>query len=444
MSALDDANGAPRVEGVTPAARTGYQGSEGAALAGTERDGATNPDTHSGRPRASDASGTKVSNPSLLSRGIGANDGDAAAGDGDTLTKEKGERAARSAAAALLYQNRNNSTGYRMEERPDSVGCLQSPDGRTWVASSRGALGTMDRLTSSERKAAFQLRGNIDSFVRTWGAEHCGFWTLTDLEGITPREFARRWNSLLAHHGEWVRAFIRVLEPQLNGNPHYHLLVSVAWDMRPGDFDWDAFRGAAKQNWETRADFFARQRTAEWRELRRRYVSSSAPETVALWKRLRRHLERYGLGRSEFVPVRKVGAITEYVGKYLEAGVRIRIHGWKGARRVETDRRTSQQWKTHGRLFSWYSPHAREWRKRVHQVALMVGALDLEQIADHLGPHWAYWIRGYMTAPAEEWTNVAPLLVRLLRDRTKPTPPGVNSGISLFSMTTDSQPSRCT
>jgi hypothetical protein len=240
---------------------------------------------------------------------------------------------------------------------------------------------------------------------------------LTDLEGITPRQFARRWNSFLAHHGEWVRAFVRVLEPQTNGNPHYHLLVAVSWNMRPVDFDWDAFRGAARQPGETNPRFRARQQTPEWREQRRCYVASSAPETVALWKRLRKHLERYGLGRSEFVPVRKLGAITEYVGKYLEAGIRIRIQGWKGARRVETDRRTSSQWKTHSRMFSWVSPGAREWRQRVAELAELLGVTELDGIARELGSHWAYWIRGYMIAPIEEWTEVAPRLVSLLRHR---------------------------
>lgn len=275
----------------------------------------------------------------------------------------------------------------------------------------------MDNLSSPERKAAFQLRGNIDSFVKTWGPEHCAFWTLTDLEGINPRQFARRWNSFLSHHGEWVRAFIRVLEPQLNGNPHYHLLVAVGWNMRPADFDWDAFRRAARQRGEPKAQFRVRQRTAEWRELRQRYVASSAPETVALWKRLRQHLERYGLGRSEFVPVRKVGAITEYVGKYLEAGVRIRIHGWKGARRVETDRRTAGLWKNYARMFSWVSPGAREWRSRVQQIARLLQVQNMSGITHHLGPHWAYWIRGYITAPTEEWIEIAPRILQLLLER---------------------------
>jgi len=110
-----------------------------------------------------------------------------------------------------------------------------------------------------------------------------------------------------------------------------------------------------------------------------------------------------------------VGAITEYVGKYLEGGIRIRINDWKGARRVETDRRTSGIWKTHFRMFSWFSPGAREWRGRVSQLAYFLGVTDLDGIARELGPRWAYWIRGYMTAPEEEWREVAPLIVEIMQ-----------------------------
>jgi hypothetical protein len=51
-------------------------------------------------------------------------------------------------------------------------------------------------------------------------------------------------------------------------------------------------------------------------------------------------LPRYGLGRAELLPIPKgKEAISEYVGKYLEAGLVIRKHSWKGCRRVEFDRR---------------------------------------------------------------------------------------------------------
>lgn len=304
------------------------------------------------------------------------------------------------------------------------MGCVQSGDGRAWACLDSDRFWNMGDFSTPERKSAFQLRGNVDSFVEHFRQDHCAFWTLTDLEGITPREFARRWNSFITHHGEWIRAFVRVLEPQVNGNPHYHLLVAVPWNMRPADFDWEAFRAAARKKGETKAEFRTRQQTKEWREMRRRYVASSAPETVALWKRLRKHREAYGLGRSEFVPVRKLGAITEYIGKYLEAGIRIRIHGWKGARRVETDRRSSRIWKSHSRVFSWVSPGACRWRARVAELAGLLGAADLGDIACDLGPKWAYWLRGYMTAPVEEWREAAPILIRLLRQRQKePTKP---------------------
>lgn len=200
----------------------------------------------------------------------------------------------------------------------------------------------------------------------------------------------------------------------MNGNPHYHLLVAVPWDMRPADFDWTAFAATARQPGESKEAFRLRQRSPEWRELRQRYVASSAPEPLAVWRRLREHLADYGLGRSEFVPVRKLGAITEYIGKYLEAGVRIRIHGWKGARRVETDRRTSALWKTHSRQFSWFSPGAREWRQRVGEIAALLGVSDLDGISARLGPKWAYWLRVYMTAPRDEWDAVAPTILSLV------------------------------
>ena len=321
-------------------------------------------------------------------------------------------------ASPLPCQNRNNSTkdGYKSTPCAGNESFSQSPDGRVWQENEHGVLKGFE-LSGPERKSAFQLRGNLDSFVEVWGHKHCAFWTLTDLEGITPRQFARRWNSLIAHHGEWIRAFVRVLEPQGNGNPHYHLIVSVPWDMQPERFDWEAFLGAAKQPGESRTSFRERQRTPDWRALRKRYVESSAPETVALWKRLRTHLVAYGLGRSEFVPVRKVGAITEYVGAYLEAGIKIRIHGWKGARRVETDRRTSHLWKTHGRQFSWISPGARSWRKRVGEIAAMIGVNSLDGIKENLGSRWAYWVRGYVTASDDEWREMLPHLIAWLADR---------------------------
>ena len=46
------------------------------------------------------------------------------------------------------------------------------------------------------------------------------------------------------------------------------------------------------------------------------------------------------LSHPELLPLRKgKEAISEYVGKYLESGLTLRRHSWKGCRRVEFDRR---------------------------------------------------------------------------------------------------------
>lgn len=55
----------PRDEGVTAPARTQLLGSEGAALAGTERDRAEQPGTQCGRPRAREDAGPEVSHQPL-------------------------------------------------------------------------------------------------------------------------------------------------------------------------------------------------------------------------------------------------------------------------------------------------------------------------------------------------------------------------------------------
>src|SRR5688572_14045589 len=95
--------------------------------------------------------------------------------------------------------------------------------------------------SGAETKAAFHLRLNVASFVEHWGRNHTLFFTLTDEANLHPTQFARRWNSFLVRNGNWITSFIRVLEPQKSGRPHYHLLVAVPFDTRPDNFDWKAF-----------------------------------------------------------------------------------------------------------------------------------------------------------------------------------------------------------
>lgn len=279
---------------------------------------------------------------------------------------------------------------------------------RVWHEWPDGLLESFDGPSPAEAKAAFQLRKNIEAFVQHYGRDHCAFWTLTDCEGITPKQFARRWHSFMTHEGSWVSDYIRVLEPQRNQRPHYHLLTATPWDMRPDAFDWLAFHEAEKER-------NGNGNTPRFRELRRRYVESAAPEVRAIWRRLRRVLPRYGLGRSEFLPIRKgAAALCEYVGKYLEKGFRYRRHEWKGTRRVEISRRHSVEWKRCSRVFTWVSPGARAWRARVGQLAEACGIADFDGLRRRLGSRWAYRMRGaILTSCDEEFAMVLASLAKL-------------------------------
>ena len=132
------------------------------------------------------------------------------------------------------------------------------------------------------------------------------------------------------------------------------------------------------------------------------------PEVRAIWKRLRWVLPRYGLGRSEFLPIRKGGAaLCEYVGKYLEKGFMFRRHEWKGARRVELSRRNSMAWRRCSRQFAWVSPGAKVWRARVGQLGAACGIRDYEGLRQRFGPRWAYQFRGaIMTSSDKEFGSL--------------------------------------
>ncbi len=158
--------------------------------------------------------------------------------------------------------------------------------------------------------------------------------------------------------------------------------------------------------------------TKAFRELRARYKASAAKELVALWARLRRVLPRYGLGRSELLPVRKgEAAMAAYVGKYLEGGLVIKKHSWKGCRRVEYDRRAKADWLACSRAFAWHSAGAKAWRLRVGQVGAVLGVKEVEGIRRKLGPKWAYRLCDAITSASEEdWQLVLRCLTPILKD----------------------------
>jgi hypothetical protein len=318
--------------------------------------------------------------------------------------------------AGLPCQNRNNSDRpakrYRLKRVPGTEFYRASGDDRgVWKKLDGDTIERWGRPSGAEAKSAFQLRLNVESFVQHWGRNHCLFFTVTDEDNLHPTQFARRWNNYLRRNGSWIVSFIRVLEPQKQGRPHYHLLVAVGWDTQPERFDWEAFD-------ECQRELRTAGRTGRFRELRARYRASAAPELVALWSLLRKVLPRYGLGRAELLPLRKgKEAISEYVGKYLEAGLVLRRHSWKGCRRVELDRRAKSAWLKCTREFAWHSPGARLWRERVKELAAAVGAKDMDGLRRKFGPRWAYKLRQSITLDrAEDWLDV----LRCLRSECAP------------------------
>ena len=330
------------------------------------------------------------------------------AGDGAGQVAGCGRVAPAPAPAGLPCQNSNNSNTprYRLRPVPNQPGVYTDRSKkRLWDQRDDDTLHRFGMPTGAEARSAFHLRLNVAAFIEHWGRSHCLFFTVTDEDNLHPTQFARRWNSFLVRNGAWIESYIRVLEPQKQGRPHYHILVAVRWDTKPDAFDWQAF---AECQQERRANG----PTALFRELRNRYRTSAAPELVAMWKVLRKVLPRYGLGRAELLPIRKgKEALSEYIGKYLEAGLIIRKHSWKGCRRVEFDRRNKIGWLACTRVFAWHSPGAVAWRTRVGALGIALGVSDMEGIRRKLGAKWAYRLRETITLATEaDWMFLLSIL----------------------------------
>lgn len=247
------------------------------------------------------------------------------------------------------------------------------------------------------RKLAFQAVGLVGDFVAFWGHEHVAMWTITTEDIPNPREFAKRWHSLRTHELGWLKGYLRFLEPQQRGAPHYHILAAVEWDLKPTEFDWVSYQQTCRQRCkasgaflETREQYAARRKTKEWRDARARYVASCPKETRAIWGELNAVLPRYGFGRSELLPLRDKTGAAVYTGGYLRTGVQHRFGEWKGARLIEADRVTSQLWRNHGRQFMFNQTAERIWRYQLATWARMVGCADLDDVAHKFGPKWCF------------------------------------------------------
>jgi hypothetical protein len=216
-------------------------------------------------------------------------------------------------------------------------------DGRIWQKGSDGV--TWEKLgggiTSAEAKRAFALRMNVEAFFNYYGRDICGFLTFSPAKSgpaaSDPKELAKRFDDARKHALRWMRSYFRVLEPRRDGSAHHHLGVATTFNLEPDKFDWDAFKKAQEQ-----APRRGKPAGPNFQALRKQYVETAPVRLRECWSELREVSKRYGLGRSEFLPLRKgPTAIAHYVAAYLEGGLRYRRDAWKGCRRVEYERKHS-------------------------------------------------------------------------------------------------------
>ncbi len=284
-------------------------------------------------------------------------------------------------------------------------------DGRLWRKIDE--TGTWEKIlggvTSAEAKRAFALRSNVEAFFEHYGRDVCGFLTFSPEKGgpaaSDPKELAKRFHDARKHALRWVRSYFRVLEPRADGSAHHHLGVATTFSLEPDKFDWISLAVAQDQ-----APRRGRPPGPQFYEMRRRY-SESAPERLrACWVELREVCRRYGLGRSELLPLRKgPGAVAHYVGAYLKGGLCYRQDEWKGSRRVEYDRVESPLWKRAASAFGWVSPGARAWRQRVSELAaaVLVAPDDFAGLKRLFGRRWAYlWRPVIMCEPERRWREM--------------------------------------
>jgi len=217
--------------------------------------------------------------------------------------------------------------------------------------------------------------------IRRNGIEHCVFGTLTFDDNhapgtphpaFDPKEASRRFHSLATHildrdYFAWKRVLERGAR---TGRLHYHPLLVGDADYRTG-VDFDAF---------LKGDY--------------RTAPPALRDLWAYWGNQRKHgiAVEYGFGpRVGFEPVRTCGEVLgKYVAKYIAKHIGNRRYEDKGARMVGGSKNSSYS----SRDFSWNSPRAQLWRRKIALVAKVIGYTSTGDFAKRFGPHWAYYLCG--------------------------------------------------
>lgn len=230
-------------------------------------------------------------------------------------------------------------------------------------------------LSPYHKKQAQTLFLNVERLlkVEAESTNHVGFLTLTFAENITDhKEAYRRFRSFntnyLSKHqifGEWVNT----KERQKRGAWHYHLVIALTEDIKTG-FDFDKYD--------------------EWLKGPRKLNTFPTGNKAlhSLWADLRENLEKYGLGKIfSLEPIRSnAEAMSRYIGKYISKHLGNRSKDDTGVRLVNY----SRNWIKNSVRCSWHNKNAKLWREKLRLFAYSQGCSDFYQLAEKLGPNWAY------------------------------------------------------
>lgn len=241
------------------------------------------------------------------------------------------------------------------------------------------------KLAGYQKKRAESIQQNGKALVESVGLERSGFLTLTfdpkRHPGLTVKRALEMFDSLNTgflskHFGVWMR----VVEFQKNGMPHFHLLIDCKADIREG-FNWGYYHHC---------------------QVRRRMNDEKpkgnlnrSPALKELHKLLNSTCPKYGFGRPELTPIRDPQAVGWYVGGYMSKSLACRPPEAKGARFVGYARDFKRRVKGQ---FSWNTPAAWVYRQKLGTFAAKSGIFgDADTVFKGLyalaGPHWAYHLR---------------------------------------------------
>ena len=196
---------------------------------------------------------------------------------------------------------------------------------------------------NKEYKIMKSLRENIKHWGKVFGVERLFFLTLTFKDNVTSaKEAQKRFNNFNRQFSRLSKVtwLYKGIEPQERGALHFHIIGFHQHNLGGDQIDWEAYKKAgeyrSQKNW---GNMYKYQRLA---------FKGANEELREMWKKVGSIAEGSKMGRPEFLPVRSVHSIGQYVGKYLGKCFAQKNNGnWaQGLRRFSYSKKAPQ---VHGR-----------------------------------------------------------------------------------------------